>query len=86
MIDGGSGEDKLILSSGSHTFSDNTKLVSIEQVQMNASDSTLDLSAQAEGFTIAGGAGIDTIKGGKGDDILLAFVVAPLALIIISVV
>ena len=35
---------------------------------MNASDSVLDLSAQAEGFTIAGGAGIDTIKGGKGDD------------------
>ena len=35
---------------------------------MNASDSTLDLSAQTEGFTISGGAGIDTIKGGAGND------------------
>ena len=69
-IDGGAGTDKLILSSGSHTFADNNKLLLVEQVQMNASDSTLDLSAQTEGFTISGGAGIDTIKGGAGNDII----------------
>ena len=50
---------------------------------MNASDSTLDLSAQAEGFTIAGGAGIDTIKvmsddiitGSGSNDVFVLFLV-----------
>ena len=67
---GGDGTDKLILSAGSHTLGDDDKLSEVEEVEMNVSDSSLDLSAQAEGFTITGGAGIDSIKGGAGDDII----------------
>ena len=36
----------------------------------HASGSSINLSAQSEGFTITGGAGVDAITGGSGVDII----------------
>ena len=52
---GGAGADVINLSAGSHTFSDNAKLATIETINANSSSTTLDLTNQVEGFTVAGG-------------------------------
>ena len=67
---GGSGDDVINLSAGSHTFSDDAKLATIETINANASATTLDLTGQLEGFTIAGGAQGDNLTGGSGNDII----------------
>ena len=67
---GGAGDDVINLSAGSHTFSDDNKLATIETINANASTTTLDLTNQTEGFTIAGGAQGDNLTGGSGNDII----------------
>ena len=53
------------MSSGSHVFSSDANFTNIEIILSHSTaGSNVDLSAQTEGFTITGGAGIDTIKGG----------------------
>ena len=67
---GGAGADVINLSAGSHTFSDNAKLATIETINANSSSTTLDLTNQVEGFTVAGGSQADNITGGSGNDII----------------
>ena len=67
---GGAGTDIIQLSSGSHTFSTDNKVNTIETFVANASGSTLVLTGQTEGFTISGGAGVDDLTGGNADDII----------------
>ena len=71
---GGSGDDVINLSAGSHAFSDNAKLATIETINANATATTLDLTGQLEGFTIAGGAQGDNLTGGSGNDIILSLI------------
>ena len=42
----------------------------ISKIEANASGSTLDLTNQAENFTIDGAGSTDVLKGGGGDDII----------------
>ena len=70
VYDGAAGADTLKLSSGSHVFSSDANFTNIETVLTNASGSSINLSAQTEGFTITGSTGIDVIRGGKGNDII----------------
>ena len=70
VFDGGAGADVLKLSTGSHVFSSDTNFANIETIEANTAGSSVNLSAQTEGFTITGGAGIDIIVGGQGDDII----------------
>ena len=67
-IDGAGGSDKLQLSAGSHVFSSDTNFKNIETVLANTAGSSVNLSAQTEGFTITGKDGVDTIIGGSGVD------------------
>ena len=69
-INGGNGTgDKIILSAGSHSLTDNNKISNIEIIDGHASSATtLTLGSQAEGFTINGGTGDDTLSGGSGGD------------------
>ena len=53
---GGAGDDVINLSSGSHTFSDDNKLATIQTINAASTSTTLDLTNQTEGFTVAGGA------------------------------
>ena len=58
------------LSAGSHVFASDANFKGIETVLANTDGSSVNLSAQTEGFTITGGGGIDTIIGGDGVDII----------------
>ena len=71
-IDGGAGSsDILQLSAGSHSFTDNNKLLGIETVKGHASYATIvDLTGQVENLKIDGGSAGDTISGGNGNDII----------------
>ena len=57
-------------SAGSHVFASDATFTNIETVLAHASGSSINLSAQSEGFTITGGAGVDAITGGSGVDII----------------
>ena len=54
IYDGLAGSDKLMLSVGSHVFSSDANLKNIETVLANTAGSSVNLSAQTEGFTITG--------------------------------
>ena len=64
IYDGFSGTDVLQLSAGSHVFASDANFKNIETVLANTAGSSVNLSAQTEGFTITGGAGLDTLIGG----------------------
>ena len=70
VFDGGAGADVLKLSTGSHVFSSDTNFANIETIEANTAGSSVNLSAQTEGFTITGYEGIDILRGGKGNDII----------------
>ena len=69
-IDGGAGSDIIQLSTGSHALTTDNKLLNVETILAHASGSSIDLTNQAEAFTITGGAAVDTLKGGSGADII----------------
>lgn len=86
VINGGSGRDtlELVTTSADLNSAANDQLVSVEVVTAeNASSGvTISLANQSEGFTIAGsalsdnirgGAGRDTISAGDGDDVIVGF-------------
>ena len=54
----------------SHVFASDATFTNIETVLAHASGSSINLSAQSEGFTITGGAGVDALTGGTGVDII----------------
>ena len=70
VLDGAGGADTLQLSAGSHVFASDANFKNIETVLANTAGSSVNLSAQTEGFTITGFTGIDVIRGGKGNDII----------------
>ena len=71
-IDGGEGTtDELILSTGANALTGDATLVNIEKITLGETAS-VDLTNQTEGFTINGGAGVNTIEGGAGNDIITA--------------
>ena len=70
IYDGLGGTDTLQLSAGSHVFASDANFKNIETVLANTAGSSVNLSAQTEGFTITGGDGVDTIIGGDGVDII----------------
>ena len=51
MFDGGGGTDTLQASAGSHVFASDATFTNIETVLAHASGSSINLSAQSEGFT-----------------------------------
>ena len=70
VFDGGGGTDTLQASAGSHVFASDATFTNIETVLAHASGSSINLSAQSEGFTITGGTGVDILRGGTGNDII----------------
>ncbi len=67
LLNGGAGTDTLKVGA-SFTSTSNGQIVNIEEVLLTAADLTLNLSKQAEGFSITGSSGADTITGGAGKD------------------
>ena len=62
FVGGGGSTDTIQLSAGSHTFSTDSKIATIEVVKTDStSGSTVNLGGQTEGFTIQGDAQIDNI-------------------------
>ena len=62
------GVDTIELSTGSHTFSTDNKILNIETIVTHTSGSTVILTGQTEGFTITGNSGADIITGANGAD------------------
>ena len=69
LLDGGGGIDTLQVG-GNFTSTGNAQIANIENVTLTAA-AVLNLSNQAEGFTITGSAGIDSITGGAGADTIV---------------
>ena len=68
--DGSRLEHTLQLSAGAHSLTTDGKLQNIAKVIAHADGSTLDLTGQAENYTIDGAGSADVLKGGGGDDII----------------
>jgi Ca2+-binding RTX toxin-like protein len=66
-MDGGGGTDAISISTGTHAFATDGKVVGIENVTLTGAAS-VDMTGQTEGFVITGSTGADTITGGSGAD------------------
>ena len=78
IYDGLGGTDILQLSAGSHVFASDANFKNIETVLANTAGSSVNLSAQTEGFTITGKDGVDIIIGGEVMTLLLVELVMTL--------
>ncbi len=72
LLDGG-GDDDTLRVGANFTSTGDFQLANIEQVLLTTA-ATLNLSNQAEGFTITGSSGADSITGGAGNDIIVGAV------------
>jgi Ca2+-binding RTX toxin-like protein len=75
-VNGGSGTDTISiagLSTSSINVATDGQINSVEKITLTLAG-TLNLSNQAEGFTITSSAGVDTITGGQGNDTFVGFV------------
>ena len=69
LLAGGRGIDTLNVGAN-FTSTGDGQIVGIETVTLTASNLTLNLSNQTEGFTINGSSGVDTITAGSGNDVV----------------
>ncbi len=69
LLNGGDGTDTLLVDAD-FTSANDAHLVNVERVLLTSSTG-LNLSNQAEGFTIVGSSEIDYISGGSGDDTIV---------------
>ena len=73
-VNGGDGTDTIVLAAASSDLvtagADNARLTNVEAISAAGMSTavTITLTAQTEGFSIAGGSGGDTITGGSGND------------------